>query len=573
MSLFRGELVSIGNSMLTKAQPKPLRWQRSQYTLLARQIDIFGSAAKFIFYLWWDNKVAKNADHHRYRRAEWLVGTLLDLGPTFIKIGQALSTRADLLPQEYVKALATLQDQVPEFSSTEAIAVIESELGDSIYALYRDFDEFPIAAASLGQVHKARLHTGEDVIVKVQRPGLEKLFHLDFEVLRELVEFSERYLPWTRKYQLQEIYKEFVGFLSQEIDYIQEGKNADRFRENFRDHPNIIVPGIYWRHSTKKILTMEYLPGIKVNDLPTLEACGIDVKQLNVLGISCYLKQLLEDGFFQADPHPGNMAVDRDGSLIFYDFGMMAEMKSMAKENMIRTFFAVLRKDTDEVLNSLIAMGLVVPVQDMRPVRRLVAFLLENFTEKPLDIKALRELKSELYAMFQQQPFRLPAQMTFILKALTTLDGIARTLDPQYNPVACAKPFVQRVTASKGKGKLLGELTRQARDFVKYKLSQPKPSEVIIRRLEERIERGELLFQVRSLESDRLLTRMNLAVKTLTYASLSGFTLVAGAVLLVGGYQAWAIAVFSFSGLFFLIFLRSFIKLSLKERLDNLAEK
>ncbi|MEB3828099.1 ABC1 kinase family protein [Phormidium sp. CCY1219] len=559
--------------MLTKADPKTLRWQRSKYSLLGRQIDIFSSAAQFMFYLWWDKNVAKSSVNHRYRRAEWLVGTLLDLGPTFIKIGQALSTRADLLPKEYVKALATLQDQVPEFSSSEAIATIESELGNSLYSLFRDFDEFPIAAASLGQVHKARLHSGEDVVVKVQRPGLDKLFRLDFQVLRQLVGFSERFFPWTRKYELPEIYREFVSFLSQEIDYIQEGKNADRFRENFQDHPEIIVPAVYWRYSTQKILTMEYLPGIKIDDRQTLEACGIDVKQLNERGITCYLKQLLEDGFFQADPHPGNMAVNQQGCLIFYDFGMMAEIQSLAKNSMISTFFAVLRKDTEQVLNSLIEMGLIVPVKDMRPVRRLVSFLLENFTEKPLDIKALRELKGELYSMFEQQPFRLPAQMTFILKSLTTLDGIARTLDPHYNPVACAKPFVRRVTGRKGKSGVLGEVTRQARQFVQYKLKQPKESEVLLRQLTERIERGEMEFQVRSLASDRLLTRINLAVKTLIYACLFGFSLVAGAVLLVGSYEGLAIAAFCFCGFTFLIFMRALVRLSFRERLDKLSEE
>ncbi len=571
MSLVRGEFTSLDRKMVVKTAPKPLRWQRSNYSLLGRQLDIFSSAAQFMFYLWWDNKVARNAPHHRYRRAEWLVGTLLDLGPTFIKIGQALSTRADILPKEYVKALATLQDQVPEFSSVEAIAVIESELGNSLYSLFRDFDEFPIAAASLGQVHKARLHTGEDVVIKVQRPGLEKLFQLDFQALQDLVNICNRFFPWTRKYELQEIYQEFANFLSQEIDYVQEGKNADRFRDNFRDYPNILVPKIYWRYTSRKILAMEYLPGIKINDRQTLESCGIDVKQVNVLGICCYLKQLLEDGFFQADPHPGNMAVNREGSIIFYDFGMMAEMKSLAKDRMIRTFFAVLRKDTEAVLASLIEMGLVVPVPDMKPVRRMITFLLENFTEKPLEIKALRELRSELYAMFQQQPFRLPAQMTFILKSLTTLDGIARTLDPQYNPVACAKPFIRRVTTSRGKTSLISGLTQQAREFVKYRLQQPRQGE-ILRRMEQRIERGEVEFRVRSLESDRLLKRMNLGIKSLIYACVSGFFLVAGAILFVGTYLGGAIAFFTLSGFTFLIFLHSLLKLSVQEKFDNLSE-
>ncbi|HEY9797074.1 MAG TPA: AarF/ABC1/UbiB kinase family protein [Leptolyngbyaceae cyanobacterium] len=560
--------------MLTTAAPKPLRWQRPKYSPLARQIDIFGSAAKLVCYLWWDKLVANNSAKQRYRRAQWLVGTLLELGPTFIKIGQALSTRADLLPLEYVSALGQLQDRVPQFSTAEAIAIVESELGNSIHTLYRDFDHFPIASASVGQVHKARLHTGEDVVVKVQRPGLETLFNLDFEVLHRLLRFFYRYVPWTRKYELEAIYHEFFNLLYQEIDYVHEGKNADRFRESFIGYPRIIVPKIYWRYSTKKVLTLEYLPGIKIDDRQTIEACGINPKEIIQLGICCYLKQMLQDGFFQSDPHPGNMAVSQDGSLIFYDFGTMTEVKSIAKDQMVKTFFAILRKDTDEVVNTLTYMGLIEPMADMTPVRRLIAFILDKFTEKPIELQAFDQMRSEIYLMFEQQPFRLPAQMTFILKSLTTLDGVARTLDPEYNLLAASKPFIKSLVVSKeGKGNVVGELARQARNFIKHRLQQPSTAEVLIRRLEARIEQGELEVRVRSVESDRTLKRINLAIKSLIYACLAGFTLLSGTVLLSASYSSWAIAVFTLSGLSFLILLRSLINLSVRERLDKLAEK
>jgi predicted unusual protein kinase regulating ubiquinone biosynthesis (AarF/ABC1/UbiB family) len=560
--------------MLITPAPKPLRWQRPKYSPLARQRDIFLSAAKLLFYVWWDRTVANNSPRHRNRRAQWLVGTLLDLGPTFIKIGQALSTRADLLPKEYVQALGQLQDRVPPFDSAEAIALIESELGNSIYTLYRDFDHFPIASASLGQVHKARLHTGEDVVVKVQRPGLETLFNLDFEVLHRLIRFSHRYLPWTRQYDLEGIYHEFFNLLYHEIDYVHEGKNADRFRQNFIDYPRVAVPTIYWRYTTKKVITLEYVPGIKIDDRSTLEACGLNIKEIIQLGICCFLKQMLQDGFFQSDPHPGNIAISQDGSLIFYDFGTMTEIKSMAKDQMIKTFFAVLRKDTDEVVNTLTYMGLIEPVSDMMPIKRLVAFILDKFTEKPIELQAFDEMRSEIYLMFEQQPFRLPAQMTFVLKALTTLDGIARSLDPEYNLLASSKPFIKGlVVSSKGKVNLVGELARQARNFIKHRLQQPSATEALIRRLEARLEQGELQVQVRSIESDRTLKRINLAIKSLIYACLTGFTLLSGTVLASASYGGWAIAVFTFSGLWFLILLRSLIDLGIRERLDKFAEK
>lgn len=560
--------------MSINVAPGPLRWQRPKYSPLARQIDVFAASGKFMFYLWWDGIFANNSSLERKRRAQWLVRTLLNLGPTFIKIGQALSTRADLLPPEYVDALAQLQDNVPAFSADVAIALVQSELGEPIYTLFRDFNPIPLAAASLGQVHKARLHTGEEVVVKIQRPGLQKLFDVDVKAVYKIMRFCQRYFAWTRKYDLEPIYHEFFTILYQEIDYIQEGKNAERFRYNFMDYPGIIVPRVYWDYTTKKVLTVEYVPGIKVDDLQTIVACGLDPKKINQIGISCYLKQLLVDGFFQADPHPGNLAVNpADGSLIFYDFGMMAEVKSLAKDQMVRNFFAVLRKDTDEVLDTLIKMGLIEPVQDMTPVRRLISFLLEKFTEKPIDFKAFSEIKNELYLMFEQQPFRLPAQMTFILKSLTTLDGIARGLDPEYNLMVAAQPFVNSIAVSKGRGNTVVELARQTRDLIKYKLNQPSKTEVLIRRLERRIEEGELQVSVRSISSDRIIKRINIAIKSLIYACLTGFTLLAGAVLLVGGYQGGAIAAFMLSGLGFLVLLRSLIDLGIKEKLDKLAEK
>lgn len=553
------------------ATSKPLRWQRTRYSPLARQMDVFVSATQLMLYLWWDNTTARRSSKYRNLRAQWLVGTLLELGPTFIKIGQALSTRGDLLPIEYVKALGQLQDQVPAFNGDVAISIIESELGGSLYKLYRDFDPQPIAAASLGQVHKARLHTGEEVVVKVQRPGLEKLFDLDFKVLRKLLRSCQRYLPWTRQYDLDAIYQEFTHILYREIDYIQEAMNGDRFRYNFRDHPRILVPKVYPDYTTKRVLTMDYAPGIKVNDRLSLEACGINVKEINQIGICCYLKQLLQDGFFQADPHPGNMAVSQDGCLIFYDFGMMAEVQSIDKDQMVRTFFAVLRKDADQVLDTLTTMGLVEPTSDMTPIRRIIRFILEKFTEKPVELQAFNQMRNEVYALFEQQPFRLPAKMTFILKALTTLDGVARDLDPQYNLLVAAKPFVKSLASTKEPGSSLGELAKQAKEYIAYRLRQPSAAERVIQRLEERLEQGELEIKVRSLETERALRALHLAIRGLIYASITGFALLAGVVLLVGGYQPWAIAAFVLSGISGLFLLRALINLAIKERFDRLT--
>lgn len=561
------------SKQLTNPKQSRLSIEGYPYSPFLRQIKIFGIATKFLFSLWWNRLTGNNSSRNRYRLAKWLVRNILELGPTFIKIGQALSTRADLIPIEYIEEFSQLQDRVPPFSSELAIAVIEKQLGKSVSVLFAEFDPTPLAAASLGQVHKARLFTGEDVVVKVQRPGLAKLFNLDFEILHHLVRWLNRLLKNIRKFNLEAIYREFFELLYLEIDYIHEGKNADRFRTNFQNYQRVAVPKVYWQYTTSTILTLEYLPGIKIDDRLTLEANRIDTKEVIQLGITCYLKQLLEDGFFQSDPHPGNMAVSQQGDIIFYDFGTMAEVKTIARDQMVKTFFAVLKKDTDEVVETLIYMGLIEPVADMTPVKRMISFMIEEFRDKPVDVRAFEQITDEVYAIFEQQPFRLPPQMTFVVKSLTTLDGIARVLDPQYNLLAAAQPFLKQIAFSQQQGGMLGLFARQTKDFIQYKFKQPNRTQMSIMRLESRLDLGEIQVKVRATESERSLRQIQLGVKSLIYTCLSGFCLLSGSVLLVGQLKGVAIALFSFAVFWFILLLRSMMSMAMTEKMYRMAQK
>ncbi|MEO1670667.1 MAG: AarF/ABC1/UbiB kinase family protein, partial [Cyanobacteria bacterium J06631_2] len=536
------------------------------YSPFLRQFKVFGISIRLLITLWWDKLTGNKSPQRRYRTARWLVKNILELGPTFIKIGQSLSTRADLIPIEYIEEFGQLQDRVPPFASDLAIAAVEQELGKPISVLFAEFNPTPLAAASLGQVHKARLHTGEDVVVKVQRPGLARLFNLDFEILHRLVRWLNRSKE-VRKFNLEGIYREFFELLYLEIDYIHEGKNADRFRQNFQDYQRVAVPQVYWQYTTSKILTLEYLPGIKIDNLPALEANQIDTQEVIQLGITCYLKQLLEDGFFQSDPHPGNMAVSAGGDIIFYDFGTMAEVKTIDKDQMIKTFFAVLKKDADEVVETLIYMGLIEPVADMTPVKRMISFMIEEFRDKPVDVRAFEQITEEVYSIFEQQPFRLPPQMTFVVKSLTTLDGIARALDPQYNLLAAAQPFLKQIAFQQQQGNMLGILARQTKDFIQYKLRQPNRTQTSIMRLESRLDLGELQVKVKSIESERSLKQIQLGIKSLIYTCLSGFSMLSGSVLLVGNLEGVAIALFCFAGFWFILLLKSLTSMAAREKM------
>ncbi|TRU47116.1 MAG: AarF/ABC1/UbiB kinase family protein [Microcystis aeruginosa Ma_QC_Ch_20071001_S25] len=552
--------------------PKSLHWQQSLRAPIVRQLEIFGFTMQFLTFLLWDRLTGANRGKKRQRRAKWLVDRLINLGPTFIKIGQSLSTRADLIPLEYIEQLTQLQDRVPEFNSQEAIGVIETELGQTLDNLFESFTVSPLACASLGQVHRARLLSGEEVVIKVQRPNLEGLFNLDFELLHRLTRWLNIF-PVVKKYNLEAIYQEFFELLFQEIDYIHEGKNADRFRENFKNYPQVKVPLVYWQYTTRRVLTLEYVPGIKVDDRETLLANGINVDGIIQLGICSYLKQLLQDGFFQSDPHPGNMAVSQEGELIFYDFGTMFELKSVAKDQMIETFFAILRKDTETVLKTLMYMGLIEPVRDLQPVRNIVQFLLDEFRDKPVDVRAFEQISDQVYLMFKQQPFRLPPQMTFIIKSVTTLDGIARSLDPQYNLLAASQPFVKSLAVSGGTTNTMLTLANQARTFLKQQWQKGTKNERMIRQLEEKIERGNLVFQVKSRENERLLKRIYLGIKVLINVCLLGFSIISAIFLLDTNYSKLAIISFSLAGLFALFFLRSSMALLIQERLDKMLDK
>jgi predicted unusual protein kinase regulating ubiquinone biosynthesis (AarF/ABC1/UbiB family) len=558
--------------MLVPASASP-RWQRIN-SLPARQREIFRAGFTFGCFLAWDHlRQQTGSPRRRRQRAQWLVNTLLSLGPTFIKIGQFLSTRVDLLPLEYVEALSELHDQVPQFDSKQAISIIETELNQPLYQLYQEFNAQPLAAASLGQVYWARLYSGEEVVVKVQRPGLPRLLELDYLAIGRFLQWLQRFLPADRRTELAGIYEEFFAILRQEVDYRQEGKNADRFRVNFANHPRIVVPEIFWQHCSEKVLTMTYLPGIKIDNRTAIEAYGLDPKQINQIGICCYLKQLLEDGFFHADPHPGNLAVTEAGDLIFYDYGMMAEVMALDKAEMVKTFFAVLRKDGDQVIQALTSMGLLESMRDPTPMKRVMQLVLDEFTEKPLDVKAFERMKHDVYALFEQQPFRLPSKLTYILKSLTTLDGIARILDPEYNLTAAAQPFVRGLAKSQGRGQIFGELARQARQLLSQKFNQSNSMQKHLLRLEERLERGELQLSVRASESERTLRQIQLTLKCLLYAVLAGFTFLSGTILLTTAYTNLAIASFVLAGLSSLALVRSLVQLSTRERINRMLEK
>ncbi|MBK1989416.1 AarF/ABC1/UbiB kinase family protein [Sphaerospermopsis aphanizomenoides BCCUSP55] len=553
---------------------KAYRWNRENYSSKRRFVDIWSFVLTLMFKLWRYNKAwsypggvteAKQAAR-RKAQAIWIRNTFLDLGPTFIKVGQLFSTRADIFPGEYVDELSKLQDRVPAFSYEQVETIIEEELGKKIPQLFQSFEPIPLAAASLGQVHKAVLHSGESVVVKVQRPGLKKLFEIDLKILKGIARYFQNHPKWGRGRDWMGIYEECCRILWEEIDYLGEGRNADTFRRNFRAYDWVKVPRVYWRYTTSKVISLEYMPGIKVSQYEALEAAGVDRKAIARYGAQAYLHQLLNNGFFHADPHPGNLAVSPDGALIFYDFGMMGRIKANVREGLMETLFGIAQKDGDRVVQSLINLGAIAPVDDIGPVRRSVQFMLDNFMDKPFENQSVAAISEDLYEIAYNQPFRFPATFTFVMRAFSTLEGVGKGLDPEFNFMEVAQPYaMQLMTENNGLegNSFLNELSRQAVQVSSTALGLPRRLEDTL----DKIERGDIRLRVRSVETERLIRRQSNIQLGMSYALIvSGFT-IAATILLVNQFLWLAV----FMGL--IAATVSFLLIRLLLRLDRYDQK
>src|ERR1051325_669917 len=378
------------------------------------------------------------------KQAGWLSRSLMGLGPTFIKTGQALGTRAYLVPLSYVKELSTLQDQVPAFSTAEAFARIESELGKPLAECYAEIDSEPVASASLGQVYRARLFSGEEVAVKVQRPHLQEIISFDVAVLYKIVKLVNRFFPRANENADWEgMLREFYTTIFEEMDYIKEGRNADRFRYNFRTWQVIRVPKIYWSHTRARVLTLQFIRGTKVTDIEQLRARRVSAVKVNRLLVRTYLKQLLEDGFFHADPHPGNLLVMDSGHLAFFDFGMVGRITPKLQSQMIDAFFHVVARDVQGLGHDIINLNFLKPGVDPETVRPVVERLFKVYLNLKLGEVKFKELTYDLAEVVYEYPFRLPANFTYIMRALMTLEGIGIVTDPEFSFFETAKPYAK----------------------------------------------------------------------------------------------------------------------------------
>ncbi len=441
---------------------------------------------------------------------------LEELGPTFIKFGQMLSIRPDLIPLELCKEMEKLQDKVPPFSDEKVEKQIFDEFKKPINEIFNTFSSSPVAAASLSQVHLAELKTGEKVVVKVQRPGLKKIITADLNILSVLAQLMERHIEETRLYNRPEIVNEFRKTLLKEIDFNTEARNIDKFRRNFKSDDNIYILKVFHDLSTKKVLTMEQIEGIKVSKVEEIEKAGLDRKQIAINGMDAVLKQIFTYGFFHADSHPGNIFVLKDKRIAFIDFGMVGRIDEETKMQLSNILTAVIRQDVPAIIDSFISMGTIDEEVSFKKLSLDLTDLVESYYEIPLKELKMDKVLPDILNVISQNKIKIPPDLFLLSRALITIEGVGKKLYPDFDAVTRTKPFVTKLIRQKYSPKMIArEIKGLARELYRFTRILPKDLTLIF----NKIKKGKLKieFEHRGLENlifemDRVSNRIAFSV-------------------------------------------------------------
>jgi len=512
---------------------------------LKRAFFIWLTLISLLINLWVDNirftifqTKSNEKSRVQIKRARWFTNQLIKLGSAFIKIGQLLSARPDLIPNTWIQELSKLQDQVPNFSFAQVEETIREELG----SMFHEIDQIicdPVGSASLAQVHRATLKDGKKVVFKVQRPNLKELFIIDLGIMQQIAGLLEKNKNWSRGRNWVEIAKECRKVLLKELDFNCEAQYAARFRQQFIDDESVEVPEVIWDMSSEKVLCLSYLEGTKINDLEKLRAQEINLPKIAEIGAISYLKQLVNYGFFHADPHPGNLAVSNQGKLIFYDFGMMGNISNNLQTRLGGMVKAAALRDASSLVSQLQQAGLISKDIDVGPVRRLVRLMLKEALTPPFSPNIIEKLSGDLYELVYETPFQLPVDLIFVMRALSTFEGVGRMLDPGFNLVSITKPYLIELMTSNNQtpNDLINQFGRQVGELGSKAVGIPKRIDESL----ERLEQGDLQLQIRMGESDRQFKKMFTAQKTLGHSILIGSLSIASALLVTNKQNNFAL--------------------------------
>ena len=543
---------------------------------LKRAFLIWTTLISLLIKLWFDNirftifqTESNKKSRVQIKRAKWFTNQLIKLGSAFIKIGQLLSARPDLIPKEWIIELTKLQDDVPQFSFSKVKLTIKEELKDN-FSRIKNIETQPIGSASLAQVHKAILTNGKEVVFKVQRPYLRELFITDLDIMQQIAFLMQKNKNWSRGRNWVEIAKECRKVLLRELDFNSEAQYAARFRQQFLEDEEIQIPEVFWDMSTDKVLCLSYIEGTKISNIEKLKSQKIDLAKIAEIGAISYLKQLVDFGFFHADPHPGNLAVSKKGELIFYDFGMMGSISNNLQRSLGSMVKSAALRDASSLVKQLQDAGLISKDIDIGPVRRLVRLMLKEALTPPFSSNIIEKLSGDLYELVYETPFQLPVDLIFVMRALSTFEGVGRILDPSFNLVSITKPYLISLMSSNNQSPndLINQLGRQVGELGSKAVGIPKRIDDSL----ERLEQGDLQLQIRMGESDRHFKRMFTAQKSLGHSILMGSLFITSALLVSNNKSNFAIFPLVFAAPIGFDWISCQIKMRQGSRLEKLKQ-
>lgn len=419
-------------------------------------------------------------------RAERVRLAFEELGPTFIKFGQILSTRPDLIPVDFINELSKLQDMVPPFPFEEASEIIKVELGAAPEDLFASIDKTPMASASIGQVYRAELKDGEDVAVKVQRPGIKKIIEVDLEIMFHLATLMEHHVEEMELHRPVKVVEEFSRTLEREIDYSIEATHMERFAREFLNDPTIYVPKVFRDTSTSRVLTMEFVDGIKISEISRLDDAGYDRKIIAARGVDLYLKQVFDNGFFHADPHPGNIFVLPNNVICLLDFGMMGTVDRQTREDFVDLIDSVVHKDTLSLTRSLLELTDYDEEPDIRLLERDLSDFIEQHLYKPLKDIEIGKMLQGLLEVASRYRLRIPPNIFLMMKVFSEIEGVGLMLDPDFDMIKQAAPFIERVKRARFHPKrIAGDIVTLVAELLKFIQQFPKDALEITRLIKQ----------------------------------------------------------------------------------------
>ncbi len=441
---------------------------------------------------------------------------LEELGPTFVKLGQIMSIRQDLLPADLIEELKKLQDSVQPFPFSEVKTLIEAEFNDHLDHIYKEFDEEPLASASISQVHRARLFSCREVAVKVQRPDIEQVIDLDLDILKSMAHFIDRRTKYGELYDFSGMVADFETTIKAELDFTKEGENADVFLRNFSRDEGITVPKVRWIYTTKRVLTMEYFEGIKISDLDALDQAGIDRRKIAGTLAASICNQILRDGFFHADPHPGNIQVLPDGTVVFLDLGMVGRLSEARKSAVTDFFIGVVFKDSRMAVDAIVDMDAVISQNDRKNFQKNIDAIIGKYLTMPMNEMKIDEMLHEIFQTAFINHVKIPGEFALLAKTLGTIQGVMEKLSPEINALAVAGPIAKRLAYQSFSGeKTKNEIKKSLLNYQKLLTELPAAMRNILRKTED----GEFAVQVEMKEMspfqrrlERIFNRMSFSV-------------------------------------------------------------